>query len=178
MENKELLKLARMAIESHLHDKEIKIDNEIKKKFSKKQASFVTLTINNELRGCIGSLEARQELWKDVVENAVHAGFHDFRFTPLSENELGKIKIEVSILTTPIKLDYKNEKNLLDKIDRKMGLILRKQGYSSTFLPQVWEQINGKIEFLEQLSLKAGLRRDNWKNAEFWSYRVEKVKED
>jgi len=66
---KQLLKLARSAIETELENKPLIITEEIRKKFNKKQACFVTLTINNELRGCIGSLHARQELYKDVIEN-------------------------------------------------------------------------------------------------------------
>jgi AmmeMemoRadiSam system protein A len=136
---KPLLKLARDAIESKFCDKEVYVNEEIKKKFSKKQSCFVTLTEDGMLRGCIGSLYANQELWKDVVDNAIHAGFHDYRFLPLQEKELDKIKIEVSVLSIPEKLGI--GESVFDKIDNKMGIILEKTGSSSTFLPQVWEQI-------------------------------------
>lgn len=172
---KELLKLARDAIESKFYSKEVYVNEEIKKKFSKKQSCFVTLTEDNMLRGCIGSLYASQELWKDVVENAIHAAFHDYRFIPINEKEIDKIKIEVSVLSVPEKLGI-GEK-VFDKIDNKMGIILEKSGSSSTFLPQVWEQIPGKKQFLEQLSLKAGLNKDDWKTARLSFYRVDKVEE-
>jgi len=171
----ELLKLARNAIESKLNNKNLVVKDNIKKKYSKEQACFVTLTINNELRGCIGSLEAREELWKDVEDNAVNAAFNDPRFNPLDKNQLNIIKIEISILSTPKKLGIGKE--IYDKIDNKMGIILKKGFYSSTFLPQVWEQIPSKKEFLEELSFKAGLGKDDWKNAELSFYRIESVKE-
>lgn len=172
---KELLKLARESIKSELNRERVKVNEDIKKKYFKKQACFVTLNENNELRGCIGSLEAHQELWKDVIENAIHAGFHDYRFMPVSKDELGKIKIEISVLTKSEKLGLGKE--VFDKIDKKMGIILKKGINSATFLPQVWEQIPAKKEFLEQLSLKAGLAKNDWKDAEVWFYRVEKVEE-
>ena len=58
-----------------------------------------------------------------------------------------------------------------------MGIILKSNGKSATFLPQVWEQLPDKEVFLEQLCLKAGLFKDDWKDAEIWFYRVEKIKE-
>lgn len=173
----ELLKLSRECLEHKFDNKETEVSEDIKKKFSKKQACFVTLTENNELRGCIGSLSAHQELWKDVIENTINAGFHDPRFLPLSSWDLNKIKIEISVLNVPKKLEFKDEKDLLKKIDKNMGIILKKGFYSATFLPQVWEEITDKINFLENLSLKAGLDRDAWKDAEIWYYRVEKIKE-
>jgi uncharacterized protein len=174
---KELLEIAREAIRCRLDGDVIRLTEEIKERYSEKQACFVTLTENNELRGCIGSLEAHQELWKDVVDNAMNAGFSDPRFPPLDKTEFNNIKIEVSILSIPEKLDYKDQKDLLKKIDKKMGIILRKGFYSATFLPQVWEQIPEKIDFLEHLSRKAGLNKDTWKDCEVLFYRVESVKE-
>lgn len=173
----ELLKLARECLKCRFNGEELEVSEEIKKKYSKKQACFVTLTEYGELRGCIGSLGAHQELWKDVIDNAINAGFNDFRFIPLSENELNKIKIEISVLSQPEKLEYKNPDDLLKKLDKKMGIILKKSGRSATFLPQVWEQISDKKDFLEHLSQKAGLSRNDWKSADFQFYRVESVKE-
>ena len=88
---KPLLKLARDAIESKFEDMEIYVDEDIKKKFSKKQSCFITLTEDNMLRGCIGSLYANQELWKDVVDNSINSAFHDPRFLPVSIEELDKL---------------------------------------------------------------------------------------
>jgi AmmeMemoRadiSam system protein A len=174
---KELLVLARNALVKYLQGEEVKPSEEIKKKYSVKQACFITLTKNGELRGCVGSLYPRQELWKDVIENSINAGFIDNRFLPLKESELWGIKIELSILSIPKKLEFKSPEELLKKINSNHGVILQKRMNSATFLPQVWEQIPDKINFLEQLSLKARLSKDAWKTAEVWVYEVEKIKE-
>jgi len=171
----ELLKVARETLESQVSGKEARVSEDIKKRYGKKQACFVTLTENGDLRGCIGSLEARQELWRDVIENTINAGFNDSRFPALTEEELVKIKIEISVLSKPEKLGRGRE--VYDKIDNKMGIILKHDEGSATFLPQVWEQVPDKDVFLEQLSLKAGLFQDDWKESEIWFYRVEKVEE-
>jgi AmmeMemoRadiSam system protein A len=173
----ELLKLARDAIESYLNKKELKISESIKKKYSKKKACFVTLTENGELRGCIGSLSPRQELYKDVIENAIHAAFDDYRFSPLDKNEFPKIRIEISVLSIPKKIGFKNEKELLEKISNKMGIILEKEYNSATFLPQVWEELPDKKNFLEHLSLKAGLEKNAWKSSDIYFYEVDSVEE-
>lgn len=172
---KELLKLARETLECQFNGKEVKINENIKKKYSKKGACFVTLTIKGELRGCIGSLEAHQELCKDVVDNSINAGFNDPRFNSISSNELKDIKIEISVLSSPEKLGI--GKDVYDKIDNKMGIVLKKGWNSATFLPQVWEQIPSKKEFLEHLSRKAGLGKDDWKECEISYYRVKSVEE-
>lgn len=174
---KELLYLARQALECQLSGKEVDVASNVKEKYGEDGACFVTLTIEGELRGCIGSLESRQALYLDVIENAVNAGFHDHRFNVLEEDELDEVKIEISILTKPEKIRYESPEDLLRKLDDKMGILLKSGGSSSTFLPQVWEQIPDKTVFLEELSRKAGLDKDAWKDGEIWFYRVEKVSE-
>ncbi len=173
-----LLKLARQAIESRFSRGDVNVSKEIKEKFSKDGACFVTITINRRLRGCIGSLEARQPLYQDVIDNAINAAFGDPRFLPLNSSELKNIKIEISVLSEPKKLKYESSADLLKKIDKDMGIILAKGFFSATFLPQVCEQISDKESFLEELSLKAGLPADAWKTAEVEFYRVEKIEED
>ena len=172
-----LTQLARHTLEAYFQNQKFEPDEETKKKYSDKKACFVTLTKNDQLRGCVGSLIATQELWKDVQENAINAAFRDSRFPPLTKEELNKIKIEISVLTAPKKLEYENEKDLLEKINKDMGIILKKGFYSATFLPQVWEQLPDKIQFLEHLSLKAGLDKDAWKTADIFYYKVEIEKE-
>jgi len=173
----ELLKLARDAIERELNSEKLEISKGIKEKYSRKGASFVTLTERRVLRGCIGSLYPRQELYKDVIENAKHAAFDDYRFPQLRKNELSEIRIEVSVLSIPKKLEFKDEKELFKKIDKKMGIILKKGFNSATFLPQVWEDIPDKTDFIENLCVKAGINKDLWKSSEIYFYRVEKIKE-
>ncbi len=172
-----LTKLARKTIRDYFDNKKFNPDKNTKELYKEKKACFVTLTLNGELKGCIGSLKPEKELWKDVQDNAINAAIHDFRFSRLTEEEFLKIKIEVSVLSLPKKIEAVNEKDLLMRINPGRGYILEKEGVSSTFLPQVWKQIPDKIQFLEQLSLKAGLNRNAWKTAEIWSYTVNSEKE-
>jgi len=172
-----LSELARKTLEEYFIGKKFIPDESTREKYKGNQACFVTLTLNGELRGCIGSITAQKELWKDVQENAINAAIHDFRFSRLTEKELSQIKIEVSVLSLPKKINAINEKDLLMRINSGRGLILKKGMASATFLPQVWEQIPDKIQFLEQLSIKAGLNKSAWKNSELWYYAVSIHKE-
>jgi len=178
---KELLKLAREAIACELEERELIVEEKIKKKFSEKRACFVTLTIKGELRGCIGSLYARQELWKDVVENARSAAFSDSRFDALSLKEFEEIKIEISVLSVPEKISYKSVDELRKKILGK-GVIIKKSWNQATYLPQVWEEHFGENfeEFISSLCSKAGLSSSEWKKLDLdvWIYNVEKIEED
>lgn len=168
-----LTEIARKTLEEYFNGKEFILDSDIKEKYKNKRACFVTLTKNGKLRGCIGSLQARQELWKEVQENAVNAAFEDPRFPMLEENELRKIKIEVSILSEPKKLKFDDDKDLLKKLDKNKGIILKRGAYSATFLPQVWKDLPDKKTFLEHLCMKAGLEKNDWKSSEIWLYNVE-----
>jgi hypothetical protein len=130
---------------------------------SRLAATFVTLTQNGRLRGCIGSLEAHRPLASDVAENAVAAAFRDPRFTPLVSEEVARTRIEVSLLATPEVLVFGDEAEaiagLCPGID---GLILTHGGRRATFLPQVWESLPDPRQFMAQLKLKAGLTTDFW----------------
>jgi len=174
----ELLKLARETLKTYFEGKELEISENIKKKYSEEKACFVTLTKNGELRGCVGSLKARQELWKDVVENSINAAFNDSRFSELTLEELKKIKIEISILSIPKKIVFANLEELKKKIT-KNGVIIKKGFASATYLPQVWEEISDKEEFLGSLCLKAGLNKNAWKEKglEVWIYDIKGMKE-
>ncbi|MBR9705931.1 AmmeMemoRadiSam system protein A [Candidatus Pacearchaeota archaeon] len=172
---KELLKLARETIKAYLTGEVYEADPTLIEEFGEAGASFVTLTLDGELRGCVGSLSARQPLYTDVAENAMNAAFHDTRFGPVVLDELDNIKIEVSVLSSPEKLGKGEE--VFDKIESDMGLILKRGFKSATFLPQVWKQIPDKTEFLEHLSVKAGLGQSDWKGADLEFYKVESVEE-
>ena len=175
------VEIARKTIEAYLNHENFELDEETKNNCCDERACFVTLTLGNNLRGCIGCLDAEENpLWKNIQENAINAGFSDPRFPQLSKQEIDKIKIEVSVLTNPEKLEFSDENDLLSKIDKDMGIILKKGVKSATFLPQVWEQLPDKIKFLQHLCLKAGLDKNAWKsdNIEIFYYRVEKFEED
>ncbi|MBK7565690.1 MAG: AmmeMemoRadiSam system protein A [Propionivibrio sp.] len=126
-------------------------------------ATFVTLTQEGQLRGCIGSLEAHRPLAADVAENAVAAAFRDPRFPPLSEDELARTRVEVSLLEPSEALTFADEDDALARLRPGVdGLILKHGSRRATFLPQVWESLPDRRRFLEQLKLKAGLPADFW----------------
>ncbi len=148
--------------------------------FDSRRGTFVTLTKNGQLRGCIGSLVPDNPIREGVKENAVNAAFHDPRFPELSRKELDQIRIEVSLLSEPRPLDYKDADDLLQKIrPHTDGVILKKGMHSATFLPQVWEQLPEKEMFLSQLCMKAGLSADAWKKGdlEILTYQVQYFEE-
>ncbi len=184
-EEKTLIKLARKAISEHLNNPtkaQIQIDqNKLSSKLKQKRATFVTLTINDNLRGCIGHIMPVQPLYKDVIENARAAAFHDPRFYPVQENELDQIKIEISILSIPKELSYQNTHDLLNRLlPGETGVIIKKGYNEATYLPQVWEDLPDKKTFLSTLCQKAGLAPDEWKsgNPEIRTYTVEKFEEE
>jgi len=142
-------------------------------------ASFVTLTRQGELRGCIGTLEAHRPLGEDVRENAVAAAFRDPRFMPLSRDEFEDIRVEVSLLSPTEPLLVTNEADALARLRPNIdGVVLEYGHYRSTFLPQVWEQLPNPAEFLAHLKRKAGLSMDFWaEQVRLSRYTVSKWKE-
>jgi len=127
------------------------------------RASFVTLNINGQLRGCIGSLEAYRPLVEDIASNAYAAAFLDPRFYPLSAEELTNINIHIAILSEPEPMQFTSEEDLIKQLRPGVdGLILSDNGYKGTFLPAVWESLPEPTQFLSQLKLKAGLPEDYW----------------
>jgi len=123
------------------------------------RAAFVTLKENHQLRGCIGNIFPQGPLYKSVINNAVNAAFNDRRFVPLSAAEVNDITIEISALTVPKPVDSSSEIRV--GID---GVVLNKSGHSAVFLPQVAPEQGWDVsQMLTQLSLKAGLPPDAWK---------------
>jgi len=143
-------------------------------------ASFVTLTLNGALRGCIGSLEAERPLATDVAENAVAAAFADRRFAPLNREEWQRTKIEVSLLEPAQDLPVLDEAAAISALRPGIdGLILTHGKRRATFLPQVWEALPDPRSFLQQLKLKAGLPADSWdEELRLARYGVQKWKEN
>jgi AmmeMemoRadiSam system protein A len=141
---------------------------------------FVTLTKKGQLRGCIGYLDAREPVTEAVRHNAVNAAFHDPRFSPVKASELKDIDIEVSILSDPEALSYTDAGDLLVKLRPGIdGVIIRSGYHSATFLPQVWDQLPDKREFLAHLCLKAGLPSNEWEKGrlEVLTYQVQYFEE-
>jgi uncharacterized protein len=161
-----LLRLAREALESGVHGRALPPIDEasLTPALRAEGASFVTLTERDNLRGCIGALEPYQPLAEDVREHAVAAALQDYRFHPVQPGELAGIEIEVSRLTIPIPLDYRDAEDLVTKLHPGVdGVILRDGFRRATFLPQVWEKIPDPTEFLENLCYKMGASPDTWR---------------
>jgi len=126
-------------------------------------ACFVTLTQRGELRGCIGSLEARRSLQEDVKANAVAAALHDMRFAPLRLAELADTDIEVSVLSPMQPIHFDGEADALAQLRPGVdGVVFTHGAHRSTFLPQVWDQLPTAGEFMAHLKRKAGLPADFW----------------
>ncbi|HEY8554569.1 MAG TPA: AmmeMemoRadiSam system protein A [Burkholderiales bacterium] len=126
-------------------------------------ATFVTLHLAGELRGCIGTLEACQPLAVDTAKNAYAAAYRDPRFPALTPPEIADVDVHISILTPPEPLVFATEEELLAQLRPGLdGLILSERGRRSTFLPAVWETVGEPREFLARLKLKAGLPADYW----------------
>jgi AmmeMemoRadiSam system protein A len=142
--------------------------------------TFVTLKIKGQLRGCIGNLTSNESLVTGIRRNAVNAAFHDPRFAPLSASELDRVEIEISILTEPKPLNYRDEGDLLKKLKPNIDGVTICLGHASaTFLPQVWDQLPEPRDFLAHLCMKAGLAADAWKNRklEVSTYQVQYFEE-
>lgn len=127
------------------------------------RATFVTLNLHQQLRGCIGTLEAHQPLIQDVAEHAFAAAFQDTRFTPVTSNEIPHLDIHISILTPATSIQFTSEKDLLRQLQPGVdGLILQAGHHRGTFLPSVWDQLAEPEQFLRHLKMKAGLAENYW----------------
>lgn len=162
-QEEQLLQLARRTIEEMLDGATPEVPPPADQVYAGEAATFVTLKIGGQLRGCIGTLEPSGSLWESVRSNSVNAAFHDARFMPLSREELARVHIDVSILTPARPLDYLDGDDLAARLRPGVdGVILRHGRAGATFLPQVWEQLPTPELFLGHLCRKAGLSDRCW----------------
>ena len=143
-------------------------------------AVFVTITIDGNLRGCIGSLVAHRKLYEDIIYNARSAALNDPRFQQLNKEEFKLIKIEVSVLSKPEPLIYDNIDILRARLRVGIdGVVLKLGSNQATFLPQVWEQLPTFELFFSHLCQKAGLPGDCLRShPDILTYQVQEYKED
>lgn len=159
-QRKQLLQIARQSIlnglrvERPLHPDTTKFDAPL----CEHCASFVTLNIDDELRGCIGTTDAVAPLVIGVADNAFRSAFQDPRFKPLTTEEFERLKISISVLSKPEPLHCSSEAELLDQLRPRVdGLIIERGPLRATFLPEVWESLPNPSDFLSQLKRKAGI---------------------
>jgi AmmeMemoRadiSam system protein A len=182
IEKKFIKDLAFRSIDFYFKNQRLLIVNETElptDRLKKKLGCFVTLTIGDELRGCIGHIEAIQPLYLDIIENSVAAAFEDPRFPPLSETEINDIEIEFSVLSAPQLVSFTNSKELLQKLHPGIdGVIIRRGNLGATYLPQVWNETPNKEAFLGSLCEKAGLPSNDWEKSgiEVLTYQAEVIK--
>ena len=152
--------------------------NEIDNIFNQLGACFVTLQKEGFLRGCIGSIIAYEPLINNLIKNAYNSAYKDPRFIPLEEKEINEVKIEISLLSAPKKMNFLNEDDLLNQITPFTdGIIIKDKNYQAVYLPSVWEQLPNKKLFLNSLKKKAGLSESHFsKTFEAYKFYVEKIK--
>ena len=172
----ELLRLARSSIEyGCIHSEPLPINcDELPRALAEPGATFTTLKFEGELRGCRGALEASHPLAEDVARSAFQAAFQDPRFDPVDEDELGVIRLEVSVLSPLEAIPVTNEAELLDRLTPGTdGLVIFADGRRATFLPSVWETLADPRQFLAALKAKCGLANDYWsERLEFQRYQT------
>lgn len=141
------------------------------------RATFVTLEIQQQLRGCIGTLNAHQSIVEDISHNAYAAAFSDHRFAPVSGQEAKLLDIHLSILNPAHIIPCNNEAELLASLRPGLdGIIVTEQTQRATFLPSVWESLADPKDFIEHLKQKAGLSVGYWSDSiQFERYTVETI---
>jgi len=144
--------------------------------YQQKSGTFVTLYRGERLHGCIGSLEPRLPLVLQIEENAVAAAIEDPRARPLRVEDVGRLRVEISVLSPLVRVPCQDEASAIAAlVPHEDGVVLRLGMRRATFLPQVWESLPEPRVFLAELREKAGLRPDLWpRELEVFRYHVEK----
>lgn len=171
-----LLRLARETIAEKLGKKVERKNDTVNPALQAECGTFVTLKIKGQLRGCIGNLEPVGSIYEGIRSNALNAAFQDYRFPELTAEELTLVHIDISILTRPQPLEYRDGADLVARLRPGVdGVILRLGRGVATFLPQVWEQLPLAEDFLTHLCRKAGLSETAWQDShpEVETYQVQ-----
>ncbi|MEO8427852.1 MAG: AmmeMemoRadiSam system protein A [Verrucomicrobiota bacterium] len=127
---------------------------------------FVTLSADNELRGCVGTLDDLDSLVRNVAKYAFKSAFSDPRFPEVKHEEISRLRIQISILNRPEALQFSSEDELVDQLRPGVdGLILEESTLRSTLLPSAWEGVTDKALFLTQLKRKAGFPSNYWSDS-------------
>jgi AmmeMemoRadiSam system protein A len=178
-ERTRLLELARRTLRDVVLTGQLPSEGELgpwPERLRAERGSFVTLTRNQALRGCIGNVLPDGPLWRSVMRNAQAAALRDYRFPPVQAAELDDLAIEISVLSATRTLAFASPEELLAKLRPDVdGVVLRIGAGLATFLPQVWERMPDKVRFLDSLARKAGGAPGDWRkpDASVLTYEVE-----
>jgi AmmeMemoRadiSam system protein A len=154
-----LLRLARQTIEAYLKSGKRGRPKSVPEKLSEKRGAFVTLKVDGRLRGCIGYPVPAKPLAETVAEMALAAATQDYRFPPLQVEELGRLKIEISVLTLPRPVEDASEVEV-----GRHGIVISEGMDRGLLLPQVPTEYGWDREtFLRHGCLKAGLDEEAWR---------------
>ena len=183
-ERAELLGLAREQLAATASgDGMIEVDETaLPPRFLRPESAFVTLSVDGTLRGCmIDAFEVHEPLYRNVLRNTVLAASGDDRFPAVTPNEVAGIRIAISVLTPPQTLEFADPDELIAKLEPDVnGVILTVEGATSSFLPEIWESFPDPVDFLSQLSEKAGFSPDRWRQTPYptiETYRVTRFEE-
>lgn len=164
-----LLKYTRKTLDQYFKVQVLPLPRNINSKLKIKRGAFVTLKKNGELRGCIGHMSEDTPLCTNVGAMALQAAFNDKRFSPLRQEELSQVEIEISVLTPFTKI-----RNADEIVLGRDGVIVKKGNKQAVFLPQVATETGwSKEEFLDQLCYKAGLKAHDWKDADLFTFQAD-----
>jgi len=162
----QLLQLARSTITASLKNEDLPKLPDDAEIFKKVLGCFVTLHKRTRLRGCIGNIFPAYPLSEAVQRNALSAAFEDRRFARVTLPEMSDIDIEISVLTEPRNLSFTDGKDLLSKLKPEVhGVVITRGRARSTYLPQVWEMLPDKQQFMTSLCVKGGMDPGAWKDA-------------
>ena len=171
-----LIELSRSVLESHVKNGVTpEIATEIPERLKEVKGCFVTLNKNKQLRGCIGHIIPQEPLYQCVMDNTINAASNDPRFRPVATGELNDIEVEISVLTVPRTLRFSSPDDLLNRlVPLRDGVVLKSGRHQATYLPQVWEMIPDKSDFLSSLCEKGGADAGCWRdNVEISVYQAE-----
>lgn len=174
-----IINACKESILARLDDRPHKLEK-IPAVFKESGACFVTLEKQGDLRGCIGSIIAHRSLIDDLVKNSQSSAFDDPRFMPLKKDEFNDLSINVSLLSTPEKMEFRDEADLLNQIEPFVdGLIIKDKNFQAVYLPSVWEQLPEKEMFLNSLKIKAGMPPKYFSDTfEAYKYTTEYIKSE
>ena len=170
-EQSSMISIAKNAAEMFVKTGKRYSEQNYSSKFKKRLACFVTVKTDDELRGCIGTIEPVDTLYNSLIDNAISAVSRDPRFSPVTVKELSGLNYEVSVLSPSQLFEPSSSEELIKGIKGK-GLIIKKDFRSAVYLPQVWEHFSDEKDFLRSLCRKAGLFFDEWKNYKDMKYYV------